>query len=51
MIGTTTVEYLNPDGLHTNPAFSQVVVTQSGARTVYIGGQNAINSAGEIVGK
>ena len=45
------IEYLNPEGLHKNPAFSQVVVTQGNGRTIYIGGQNAITPTGEIVGK
>ncbi|MCG8401402.1 MAG: RidA family protein [Firmicutes bacterium] len=47
----TVVEYLNPEGLHKNPAYSQVVLTQSSAKTIYIGGQNSVNVKGEIVGK
>ncbi len=46
-----SVKYLNPDGLHENPAFSQVVTTEGNARTVYVGGQNAVTSSGEVVGK
>ena len=46
-----SIEYLNPDGLHRNPAFSQVVITKGNVRTVYVGGQNAVNSSGGIVGK
>lgn len=45
------VEYINPDGLHKNPAFSQVVAVPANSRTIYIGGLNAVNSSGEIVGK
>jgi enamine deaminase RidA (YjgF/YER057c/UK114 family) len=45
------ISYLNPDGLHRNPAFSQVVVTSGRTRTVYVGGQNAVDAAGGIVGK
>jgi len=45
-----TVSYLNPDGLHRNPAFSQVVVTRGHTRTLYVGGQNAGDSTGTIVG-
>ena len=45
------VEYIGPDGLHRNPAFSQVVVVPANSRTVYIGGQNAVDSSGEIIGK
>jgi enamine deaminase RidA (YjgF/YER057c/UK114 family) len=48
MKGTT--EYLNPEGLHANPAFSQAVVTGQ-VRTVYVGGQNAVDASGAIVGR
>lgn len=40
-----SVKYLNPDGLHKNPAFSQVVTTEVNVRTVYVGGQNAVTSS------
>jgi enamine deaminase RidA (YjgF/YER057c/UK114 family) len=46
-----SVEYISPDGLHKNPAFSQVVAVPANSRTIYFGGQNAVNSSGEIVGK
>lgn len=46
-----SVQHINPDGLSKNPAFSQVVVTQGNGRTVYVGGQDAVNAQGEIVGK
>ncbi len=45
------VSYLNPEGLHRNPAFSQVVVASGRTRTVYVGGQNAVDASGTIVGK
>jgi enamine deaminase RidA (YjgF/YER057c/UK114 family) len=45
------IKYLTPDGLHNNPAFSQVVETEGDVRTVYVGGQNAISSSGELVGE
>lgn len=48
---TKKVEYINPDGLSKNPAFSQVVTTQGKGKTIYIGGQDAINAQREIVGK
>jgi enamine deaminase RidA (YjgF/YER057c/UK114 family) len=44
-------QHFNPDGLSKNPAFSQVVTTQGNGKTVYIGGQDAVNAQGEIVGK
>lgn len=46
-----TVRYLSPDTLHQNPAYSQAVVVSGPVTTVYVGGQNAVNQAGEIVGK
>ena len=46
-----SVQYLSPDGLHKNPAFSQAVVVTGAARTVYVGGQNGVDEDGEIVGK
>lgn len=45
------VQYINPDGLFKNPAFSQIVTTQGNGKTIYIGGQDAVNEKGEIVGK
>jgi enamine deaminase RidA (YjgF/YER057c/UK114 family) len=45
------ITHLNPDGLSKNPAFSQVVTTHGAGKTVYIGGQDAVNAAGEIIGK
>lgn len=46
-----TVQYLNPKGLHQNPAFTQVVSVSGSAKTVYVGGQNALDANGEVVGK
>jgi enamine deaminase RidA (YjgF/YER057c/UK114 family) len=46
-----SIRHINPDGLHRNPAFSQVVVTEGKVRTVYVGGQNSVNSAGFIIGE
>lgn len=45
------IQHINPDGLSKNPAFSQIVTTQGSGKTIYIGGQNAVNSNEEIVGK
>ena len=46
-----TVQHLNPEDLHRNPAFSTVVAVRGPATTVYVGGQNAVTASGEIVGK
>ncbi|MEO0557145.1 MAG: RidA family protein [Bacteroidota bacterium] len=45
-----SLQYLNPDGLHSNPAFTQAIIVPPGTATVHIGGQNAMDAWGEIVG-
>ncbi len=44
-------EHLNPSGLFKNPAFSQIVTTQGNGKTIYIGGQNAVDQNSKVVGK
>jgi enamine deaminase RidA (YjgF/YER057c/UK114 family) len=44
------VQFLNPDGLHRNPAFSNVAVVSGSVQTIYIGGQDAVDREGNIVG-
>jgi enamine deaminase RidA (YjgF/YER057c/UK114 family) len=39
-----------PAGLVRSPAFSHVAVVPPGATTVYVGGQNAVDAAGALVG-
>lgn len=46
-----TVERINPKAMHTNSAFTQMIVVPADARTAIIGGQNAVNAKGEIGGK
>jgi enamine deaminase RidA (YjgF/YER057c/UK114 family) len=46
-----SVRYINPDALNKNPAFTNVVVVEGNVRSVHIGGQDAVNASGEIVGK
>ncbi|NLL15335.1 MAG: RidA family protein [Fibrobacter sp.] len=48
---SNSIQHINPDGLSRNRAFSQIVIAQGSGKTVYIGGQDAVNSNGEIVGK
>ncbi|MEM6793553.1 MAG: RidA family protein [Acidobacteriota bacterium] len=43
--------YHNPEGLHGNPAFSHGVSVPASARTIYVGGQNAIDARGSLVGE
>jgi enamine deaminase RidA (YjgF/YER057c/UK114 family) len=44
------VRHINPEGLHRNPAFSQAVVVEQPAKTIYIGGQNGVDADGKVVG-
>jgi enamine deaminase RidA (YjgF/YER057c/UK114 family) len=45
------VQHLNPNGLIKNPAFTNVIVVTGPVKTIYIGGQDAVDSSGAIVGK
>src|SRR5262245_14392359 len=45
------VQYLNPDSVVKNPAFSDVVVGGVPVKTVYVGGQDAVDASGVIIGK
>ncbi len=45
------VQHINPDDLPKNPAFTNVIVVTGQVKTIYIGGQDAVNAAGAIVGK
>jgi len=45
------VKFLSPDGLAKNPAFSQVAVISGPHKTIYVGGQNATDRNGNIIGK
>jgi enamine deaminase RidA (YjgF/YER057c/UK114 family) len=44
------VQHLNPQGLHQHPAYSQAIAVTGNATTVYVGGQNAVDASGAIVG-
>jgi len=45
------IDFINPEELLKNPAFSQIAVTRGTGNTIYIGGQNAITKDLEIIGK
>jgi len=45
------VQYINPDGLSKNPAFTNVISVRGPAKTIYIGGQDSVDASGKIVGK
>jgi enamine deaminase RidA (YjgF/YER057c/UK114 family) len=45
------VEYINPEGMHRNPVYSQGIAIPAGARLLLVGGQNAVDGNGAVVGK
>jgi enamine deaminase RidA (YjgF/YER057c/UK114 family) len=45
------VLYINPDSLIKNPAFTNVVVVTGKVKTIYMGGQDAVDSSGTVIGK
>jgi enamine deaminase RidA (YjgF/YER057c/UK114 family) len=45
-----SIKRLNPDTLHKNPAFTQVAIVEKSSKIVYVGGQNGVNTKGEVVG-
>jgi enamine deaminase RidA (YjgF/YER057c/UK114 family) len=45
------VQHINPDELHKNPAFTNVVVVTGAVKTVHVGGQNAVDASGAIIGR
>jgi enamine deaminase RidA (YjgF/YER057c/UK114 family) len=46
----TEISLLRPDGLVHSPAFSHVAVVPPGATTIYVGGQDAVDADGNLVG-
>ena len=51
MANASQVQYVNPDTLNKNPAFTNVVVVTGSTKTIYIGGQDSVDASGNIVGK
>ena len=45
-----TITLLKPSGLVSSPAFSHVAIVPPGATMVYVGGQNAVDESGALVG-
>ena len=46
----TEIQLLRPSGLVESPAFSHVAIVPPSATTIFIGGQNAVDQNGELVG-
>ncbi len=45
------VQFINPEGLHPNPAFTHMVTVSGPVETIYIGAQVAVDAGGNLVGK
>ncbi|MCC7206354.1 MAG: RidA family protein [Anaerolineae bacterium] len=45
------IERINAETLHRNPAYSQAIAVSNRAKLVFVGGQNAVDGDGQIVGK
>lgn len=45
------IQHVNPEGLLRSRAFTQAVVVDGPHRVIYIGGQNAVDASGNIVGR
>jgi enamine deaminase RidA (YjgF/YER057c/UK114 family) len=50
-VAVTSIERIRPEGLVRSPAFSHVAVVPPGATTIYLGGQNAVDVDGSVVGE
>ncbi|KPU43515.1 putative aminoacrylate peracid reductase RutC [Oxobacter pfennigii] len=45
------MKHNNPEGLFSSKVFTQMITVSGNAKTIYIGGQNAVNENGELVGQ
>lgn len=46
-----SIQRIRPQGLVSSPAFSHVAIVPPGATTIYVGGQNAVDANGALVGE
>ena len=44
------IEHHNPTSLHRNAAFTQVVTVKGADTLIFVGGQNAVDASGNIIG-
>lgn len=44
------IQRIRPQGLVSSPAFSHVAIVPPGATTIYVGGQNAVDVDGSLIG-
>ena len=45
------IQRIRPERLVSSPAFSHVAIVPPGATTIYVGGQNAVDADGSLVGE
>lgn len=45
------IQRIRPQGLISSPAFSHVAIVPPGATTIYVGGQNAVDVDGSLIGE
>src|SRR5215217_4677805 len=46
---TGRIDYINPDALFKNPAFTQAIAVSGPVTTLYIGMQNAVDGDGKVL--
>lgn len=46
-----SIQRIRPQGLVSSPAFSHVAIVPPGATTIYVGGQNAVDADGSLIGE
>lgn len=51
LVNWLQVDYINPAGLQKPRGYTQVVSVSGPHRTIYVGGQDAVNEKGELLGK
>jgi enamine deaminase RidA (YjgF/YER057c/UK114 family) len=50
-MGAGSVDRFNPICLPRNPAFTNLAVVSGSVRTIYVGGQDAVDASGQVVGR
>lgn len=50
-MGKFKMEHINPESMYVSPFYSQAIAVGGNHKTIYIGGQNSLDTKGEVVGK
>lgn len=51
MLDIMNIAHLNPDTMHKHPDFSQAVTVSGPCKMIYVGGQNGVDTDGNLVGE